>query len=443
MDSAIRSSPTRSKFAKTFSKLTHSKKSTKSRAGICIPIAPQKLQCCESKKFGEEAMAELRDRAAMEAFIAKLFAAVSSVKAAYAAQQMAQLPYDDAAVQSADQAVVDELRAMSELKRQFLKNQIDSSPPHVVAMLAEIQEQQSLMKTYEITMRKMQREIDLKSSRISSLRESLKETNRNNRLLEKTISATGSFSVLETVSFHSLSISDFVVVHKYALRSVRHFAKQLIREMESASWNIDAAVNAIHGGVKLNRKDHRGLVFESFVCREIFSGFNDPTFGIEKIDNSEKQRLRIFFFEEFTKLRSVSMRHFVKHNPSSLFGNFLKSKYLNLVHPKMEFSFFGNLNQRKMVNGGDFPETEFFKMFAEMSRRIWLLHCLAFSLGCGVGVFQAESNSRFSEVYMENVFHDVFAVAVGDLRVAFTVVPGFRFGHTVVQTQVYLVPPKC
>ncbi|KAG6410437.1 hypothetical protein SASPL_128497 [Salvia splendens] len=108
--------------------------------------------------------------------------------------------------------------------------------------------------------------------------------------------------------------------------------------MESASWNIDAASNAIHDGVKFNRKDHKGLVFESFVCREIFSGFNDPIFGIEKIDYSEKQRRRIFFFEEFTKLRSVS---------------------------------------RKMVNGGDLPEMEFFKMFAEMSRRVWLLHCLA------------------------------------------------------------------
>ncbi|KAG6396180.1 hypothetical protein SASPL_142322 [Salvia splendens] len=108
--------------------------------------------------------------------------------------------------------------------------------------------------------------------------------------------------------------------------------------MESASWNIDVASNAIQGGLKFNRKDHKGLVFESFVCREIFSGFNDPIFGIEKIDYSEKQRPRIFFFEEFTKLRSVS---------------------------------------RKMVNGGDLPETEFFKMFAEMSRRVWLLHCLA------------------------------------------------------------------
>ncbi|KAK4421138.1 hypothetical protein Salat_2064300 [Sesamum alatum] len=84
----------------------------------------------------------------------KLFATVSAVKAAYAELQMAQFPYNDEAVQSADQAVVDELKALSELKRRFLKNQIDSSPPHVTLMLAEIQEQQSLMKTYEITMKK-------------------------------------------------------------------------------------------------------------------------------------------------------------------------------------------------------------------------------------------------------------------------------------------------
>ncbi|KAG6396277.1 hypothetical protein SASPL_142424 [Salvia splendens] len=109
--------------------------------------------------------------------------------------------------------------------------------------------------------------------------------------------------------------------------------------MESASWNIDVASNAIHNGVKFNKKDHKGLVFESFVCREIFSGFNDPIFRIEKIDYSEKQRRRIFFFKEFTKLRS------------------------------MKFLFFGNLNQRKMVNGGDLPETEFFKMFDEMSEK--------------------------------------------------------------------------
>ncbi|KAH6819895.1 hypothetical protein C2S53_020943 [Perilla frutescens var. hirtella] len=443
--------PNRSKIAKTFSKLTNLKKTTKNRSntGFCIGIPPEKLRCCESKQFdkeaAEEAMEELRNRAAMEAFTAKLFAAVSSVKAAYAELQMAQYPYNNEAIQLADQAVVDELRALSELKRRFLKNQIDSSPPHVVVMLAEIQEQQSLMKTYEITMRKMQREIDDRESQISSLQEKLKEINQSNRFMEKKMSASGSFSVLEMVKFPSLNANDFVVVLHYALRSVRHFIKQLIREMESANWDVDAAVNAIQPGIKFNKNDHKAFVFESFVCREILSGFNDPFFGIEKINQilpEEKQQRRDFFFEEFKKLRSVSVSHFIKHNPNTLFGKFLKSKYLNIVHPKMEFSFSGNLNQRKMVNSGEFPETEFFKMFAEMSRRVWLLHCLAFSFECEVSIFRVEKNSRFSEVYMESVVDDVFMPAAGDLRAAFTVVPGFQFSHTVVQSQVYLVPAK-
>ncbi|KAK4386532.1 hypothetical protein Sango_2523800 [Sesamum angolense] len=102
----------------------------------------------------------------------------------------------------------------------------------------------------------------------------------------------------------------------------------------------------------------------------------------------------------------------------------------------MEFSFSGNLNQRKMVNSGEYPETDFFKSFAEMGRRVWLLHCLAFSFDHEVGIFQVKQNSRFSEVYMQSVTEDIFAAAAaGDLRVAFTVVPGFKLNQTVVQSQ--------
>ncbi|CAK9176819.1 unnamed protein product [Ilex paraguariensis] len=38
----------------------------------------------------------------------------------------------------------------------------------------------------------------------------------------------------------------------------------------------------------------------------------------------------------------------------------------------METSFSGNLNQRKKINSGEYPETEFLKAFAEMARRVWL-----------------------------------------------------------------------
>lgn len=94
------------------------------------------------------------------------------------------------------------------------------------------------------------------------------------------------------------------------------------------------------------------------------------------------------------------------------------------------------------MNSGEYPETEFFKMFAEMGRRVWLLHCLAFSFDHEVGIFQVKRDCKFSEVYMESVAEDVFAAAAGGLRVAFTVVPGFKFRQTIVQSQVYLFPAK-
>ncbi|KAI3466765.1 hypothetical protein Pfo_023428 [Paulownia fortunei] len=443
--------PNRSRIAKTFQKVIYLKKATKnhSNPGFCLPIAQEKLRCCESKQFAresaEEAMEESKNRASMEAFLAKLFATVSAVKAAYAELQMAQFPYNDEAIQSADQAVVDELKAISELKRRYMKKQIDSSPPHVTLMLAEIQEQQSLMKTYEITMKKMQGEIENKESQISSLQEQLKEIIQNNKSQEKKLNASGSFSILDSVKFSDVSPKDFILVLHYALRSVRNFVKFLIREMESANWDIEAAANAIQPDIIFSNRDHKAFAFESFVCREIFTGFNDPNFSIQKNDQSlprKNHQRRIFFFEEFKKLRSVSVIHFLKQNPNSLFGKFLKSKYLHFVHPKMEFSFSGNLNQRKMVNAGEYPKTEFFKSFAEMGRRVWLLHCLAFSFDQEVGIFQVKQNSKFSEVYMESVTEDIFAVAARDFRVAFTVVPGFKFSQTVVQSQVYLFPAK-
>ncbi|XP_051125992.1 protein GRAVITROPIC IN THE LIGHT 1-like [Andrographis paniculata] len=452
MDSGRANKSSSSRIAKTFQKVIHLKsgggRSRSSNPAFCLLIPQEKLRCCESqqaeKEDAEEAKEESKTRAAMEAFVAKLFATISAVKAAYAELQIAQFPYNNEAIQSADQAVVDELKALSELKYSFLKRQIDSSPPHVTLMLAEIQEQQALMKTYEITMKKMRGEIENKDSRIGNLHQQVQEIVNQNKNLEKKLNASGSFSILDNVKFSDLNPKDFILVLNYALRSVRSFVKLLIREMEAASWDIDAAANAIQADIVFSKRNHRAFAFESFVCREIFAGFNDPGFSLLEKDQSpppsEMHRRRVFFFEQFKRLRSASAVHFLKSDPNSLFGKFLRSKYLQLVHPKMEFSFAGNLNQRKMVNSGEYPETDLFKTFAEVGRRVWLLHCLAFSFSHKVTTFQVKHQSKFSEVYMESVAEDVFAAADGGLRVAFTVVPGFIVGQTVLQSQVYLFP---
>ncbi|KAL5552907.1 hypothetical protein UlMin_040308 [Ulmus minor] len=99
----------------------------------------------------------------MEALVVKLFAGITSIKASYVELRMAKNPYNSDAIQVADQSVVDELKSISELKHSFLKNKLDLSP-QITMMLAEIQEQQSLMKTYEIMIKKLELEVDRKDS---------------------------------------------------------------------------------------------------------------------------------------------------------------------------------------------------------------------------------------------------------------------------------------
>ncbi|MBA0694197.1 hypothetical protein Goari_004515 [Gossypium aridum] len=83
-------------------------------------------------------------------------------------------------------------------------------------------------------------------------------------------------------------------------------------------------------------------------------------------------------FQHIQDLEIYTPKSFLAKNPSSSLARFTKTKYLNLVHAKIKCSFFGNLNQRKLVTFGGFPDIAFLIAFAEMSRRFWLLHCLGF-----------------------------------------------------------------
>ncbi|KAF7840349.1 protein GRAVITROPIC IN THE LIGHT 1 [Senna tora] len=399
--------------------------------------------------------AKARNRAIMEALIARLFAGVTTIKASYAELQMAQHPYNNQAIQAADQAVVDELRAISELKRKFVKKELDISP-QVTIMLAEIQEQQSLMKTYEITINKLESEVQLKESDCSSLRKQLDELVSFNKSLEKKLNSSGSLSIFDNLRLSALNPTHFVQFLDHALRSIRSFVKLMIREMESAHWDLESAVKFIHPHAVFAKPNHIYFAFESFVCLTIFQGFNFSNFIVpnepieKKLPHNHSHTHRSLCFEKFKKLKSLNTKQYLTHNPNSSFAKFLKTKYTQVVHAKMECSFFGNLNLRKQVNSGGFPDSAFFVAFAEMAKRVWDLHWLAMSFDEEVSIFQVKKNSRFSEVYMECVTQlesvsesgeESAGSDAADLRVGFTVVPGFKMGKTVVQCQVYLPPP--
>ncbi|XP_062162840.1 protein GRAVITROPIC IN THE LIGHT 1 [Alnus glutinosa] len=454
----------KSKLARTFHKVINLRAATRiaSNNGICMLTSQAKVKedfftDRKSQQFDKnEDTRGRQQRAVLEAMVAKLFAGITSIKAAYAELQMAQHPYNGEAIQVADQAVVDELKTISEVKRSFLRKELDISP-QVTLMLAEIQEQQALMKTYEITIKKLEAEVELKEYDIASLQNQLNDAVAFNKLLEKRLNSSGPLSMFDSLRLTRLNVTHFVQLLHHALRSIRSFVRLMIRDMESANWDLDAAVKFIEPGAVLTKPSHRFFAFESFVCVTMFEGFNFPQFDQSQRQPLDKHRHRLFF-DKFKKLTNVNPKHFLSQNPNSSFAKFARSKYLRLVHAKMECSLFGNLNQRKLVNSGGVPDSAFFVAFAEMVKRVWLLHCLAFSFDEEITVFQVRKNCRFSEVYMECVAEEALISSGeiagddsgggcgcgggggGELRVGFTVVPGFKIGKTVIQSQVYLSP---
>ncbi|XP_015578069.2 protein GRAVITROPIC IN THE LIGHT 1 [Ricinus communis] len=449
--------PKKSKFARAVAKVLHLRAAT----GVAPVDGVQKVKSQErvkddkfctkdtvnwaqSFKFSEDE--ELQKSLATEALLAKLFASVSSIKAAYAQLQCAQSPYDVDGIQAADQLVVSELKNLSELKQCYIKKQFDPSPDTTM-VLAELQEQKSVSKTYEIMGNKLESQLRLKDSEIMYLREKLEESSRHNQLLDKRLNRSGQLSVLDNLHQSRLSPSHFTAVVRFTVKSIQSFVKLMIDQMKAADWDLDAAANSIVPDVVYWRADDKCFAFESFVCREIFDGFHLPNFSLPSESSLlERKNQNQLFFKRFTELRSVKAKDYLAQKPKSTFAKFCRSKYLQLVHPQMETSFFGNLSQRSLVNSGGFPDTTFFTSFSELAKRVWILHCLAFSFEPEASIFQVSKGCRFSEVYMECVAEDALLSSgnaqEADPPVAFTVFPGFRIGKTIIQCQVYLSPTK-
>ncbi|GMH24906.1 hypothetical protein Nepgr_026749 [Nepenthes gracilis] len=459
MDSVPRSAitPSKSRLARTFAKVLHVRAAT----GIAPDDGFQKLKSHEntrefkteeklkvdhqtnghrSKSSVENPKEQHRDELVVDALLAKIFASISSIKAAYSQLQLAQSPYDADGIQSSDQIVVSELKNLSELKRLYLTKQ---PHPHSEKALisAEIQELRSLLKIYEITGKKLESQMKLKESEITFYKEKLEEIKRENRLLEKRLNSSGQLSVPGNLHLSGLNPTHFIPVLWHAIRSIRSFVKLMISEMQSAAWDLDAAVNAIHPGVIYWRREHQCFAIESFVCREMFDSFHSP-----ECSAPEKKKQQSMFFDRFVKMKSFKAKDYLSEKPKSTFGKFCREKYLRLVHAKMESSFFGNLNQRRLIESGEFPETSFFTTFSEMAKRMWLLRCLALSFEPAASIFQAKKGCRFSEVYMESLADEAFMQNNDkspdtEPTVAFTVVPGFMIGKAVIQCQVYLSRP--
>ena len=216
----------------------------------------------------------------------------------------------------------------------------------------------------------------------------------------------------------------------------------------SAEWDLDSAANSIHPDIRYAKRTHKKFAFESYVCNGMFGGFENEDFyingGLSSIIDPEKHRLECF--TEYQDLKSQDPFAFLASAPPDcVFGKFCHKKYLQVVHPKMEESFFGKLDQRDHVVKGIHPKTAFYEAFLKLAKAIWLVHRLAFSFDPVVSIFQVRRGTDFSVVYMESVVHGVLSgydALDGRPKVGFTVMPGFRVSKAVIQCQVYLTGMK-
>ncbi|CAL4910827.1 unnamed protein product [Urochloa decumbens] len=396
------------------------------------------------------------DAAAKHAFVASLFAGASAVKAAYAQLQLAQHPYDAEAIQAADAGLVSELTKLSDLKRRYTKNPAAAArSAAAVALAAHADEQRHLLRTYEITARKLEAELRSRDAEAARARAALADELRDARAHH----GRHTLAALDGLHLSGLNATHFLTALRHAVKSVRGFARALLDGMRAAGWDAAAAAAAVHPGARLRdaARDAR-FALESYVALKMFAGFHRKDFGMSALHGRGGHDRRRFF-DEFAAVKSAPAAELLGvegEGGDSRWGalrEFLRDRYLSVVHERMEAAFFGGrAEQRAAVRGGGggaFPRTAWFAEFAEMVRRVWLLHCLFWSFDGAVSVFQARPGERFSEVFMESASDDAdgrgggaaLAPALGGqgkLAVGFTVVPGFKVGRTVIQCRVYL-----
>ncbi|XAR63185.1 hypothetical protein NMG60_11023036 [Bertholletia excelsa] len=414
-------------------------------------VRDNQLHDSNSQKVHPQPMEEATNQnpEAVEALVSKIFGNISSLKSAYIQLQAAHTPYDPDKIQAADKLVISELKTLSELKHFYRENnpKPECVSPQDSRLAAEIQEQQSLLKTYEVMVKKFQSEIQNKDTEIVQLQKQIQEASLKREKLEKNLKLRG-LSAKESESGGSengilpvdLTPDLFTSVVEAAYRAIHDFSKPLINMMKAAGWDLDAAANSIEPDILYAKRAHKKYAFESHICQRMFSGFQQESFSVKQ-DNLTVPKES--FFNQYLAMREMDPLDAVGQNPDSLFGKFCHSKYLVVVHPRMEASFFGNLDQRNYVMGGGHPRTPFYLAFLKLAKSIWLLQRLAYSFDPPVKVFQVNRGSEFSEVYMESVVKN-FIVDESDQKpaVGLMVMPGFWIGGSLIQCKVYLTGVK-
>lgn len=389
----------------------------------------------------------------METLITNMFSTISTLKSAYMQLQSAHVPYDPDKLQVADKAVIAELKRLSELKHSYKER---------VAIISsgEVQEDSEappeakegvILKSYEGIISNFHSEIQKKNALVENLKDMLAQTTLKKEKLERRVKRLEQRLTRDPPADSPADLSPTPQLLEYvvlgASEASRSFTKLLTSLMKVAQWDLDAAANSIEPGMTYIRRTHKKFAFESYVNHRMLHGFESENFfvtsNLSTVLDPEKNSQECF--KEFQELRLADPLEVVTANPQSMFAKYCLKKFLEVVHPKMEESFFGNIEHRKQVLAGSHPRSQFYQSFLKLAKAMWILHRLVFSFDPNARIFQVQREVEFSPLYMESIVQlseQDASNSGATLKVGFTIMPGFRVEKTVIKCQVYVMATR-
>lgn len=392
----------------------------------------------------------------MEMLLGEVFDAVSAMKKAYVSLQEAHCPWDQDKMRVADVAVISELRRLGVLRERFRRNVGEGSGRGDwrvgAATLREV------VAPYESAVEELKQEVKAKDIEIDDLKGKLKTAallssnsgKKNKSKRRVNCSSQAPVNMSPAPDLFESTVSSV----KEASKS---FTSLLLSLMRSAHWDIAAAVRSIEAASSNSTTptadsivgaNHAKYALESYVNRKMFQGFDHETFYMDGSLSSllHPDQHRRECYTQYRDMKAMDPMELLGILPTCSFGNFCFKKYLAIVHPKMEESLFGDLEQRRQVLAGNHPRSQFYGEFLGLAKTVWLLHLLAFSLDPPPSHFEASNGSEFHPKYMDSVVKYSISMGIGGrmgmgLVVGFPVSPGFKLGNgSVVKARVYLVP---
>lgn len=373
--------------------------------------------------------------------ITSVFVAISSFRTAYLQLQAAHSPFDSNVIISSDANAVKQLRIISDMKSDFssgtgskIRSHLRNPSRNSDFLEAQAKENQTLLKTFEIVLKKLQADIDRKDSEAASLKMKIKEIETENLMLGRKIRSE-KWEFMDDKIERLLTIGLFDRALKDCCRAMHEFSKFIIRLMKkNSSMDVNNVANLVYPNVKYAKFGHWMYAILSYISLQMFDGFDLATFcwentKIEFEDGASRRKS----LSEFVEHLSIDHLEVMQMHMGCEFAKFCTRKYDQLFSKCGVSPIFQHMKGKDYLLRSLNPSNPLYHLFMDMASSIWLLHKLSCAYDPKVEIFQVRRGRGFSIVFMESV------VKTGSCKnVEFTVFPGFRVGKTVIQCRVYL-----